>query len=182
GKDPGVVGRKFRSGPTYEIVGVAPRGFTGTEPGTFIDVYAPTMMYNAEALDQTNWHWIALWIRSKGQAKAEDVRQRLATALLAHRHDQIKSWPAATPKKRIDQFLAAGIVLSPAAKGVSGFQGEYRRPLTILGVLVALVLLIACVNVANLMTAQAAARGREMALRVSIGAGRGRLIQLVLVE
>jgi ABC-type antimicrobial peptide transport system permease subunit len=60
--------------------------------------------------------------------------------------------------------------------------GDYRRSLMAIGVLVALVLLIACANVGNLMTAQASARAREMALRVSIGSGRWRLVQLVLVE
>ena len=73
-------------------------------------------------------------------------------------------------------------MLEPAAAGRSNLQREYRQALAAFGVLVALVLLIACANVANLMTAQAAARAREMALRVSIGAGRWRLVQLVLVE
>ena len=61
-------------------------------------------------------------------------------------------------------------------------QKNYRRPLFILACLVALVLLVACANVGNLLAAQAVARAREMALRVSIGAGKGRLIQLVLME
>jgi predicted permease len=74
------------------------------------------------------------------------------------------------------------VLLEPAASGVSGTQRDYSRPLAALCVLVALVLLIACANMANLMTAQAASRAREMPLRVSIGAGRGRLAQLVLVE
>ena len=85
-------------------------------------------------------------------------------------------------KESIDKFLDQKLLLEPAAAGASGLQHDYRRSLVALGVLVALVLLIACANVATLMAAQASARAREMALRVSIGAGRWRLVQLVLVE
>ena len=86
------------------------------------------------------------------------------------------------PKRRIEDFLRQKLLLIPAGSGASDMQQDYRPSLAILAVLVALVLLIACANVANLMTAQAAARAREMALRVSIGAGRWRLVQLMLVE
>jgi predicted permease len=72
--------------------------------------------------------------------------------------------------------------IDPAASGMSTVRADYARPLAMLGALVALVLLIACVNLALLFSAQSAARGRELSLRASIGAGRLRLAQLAIVE
>lgn len=184
GKDPAVLGRKFRTGnDLFEIVGVAPKGFTGTEPGTFTDIFVPTMMYpQSEALSSIDWVWFSPWVRIPADASAQLVREKLRAAMLAHRQEQVRQFPADTPRSDIADYLASQVVLSPAGEGLSDLQRGYGRPLTVLGLLVALVLLVTCVNVANLMTAQAAARAREMALRVSIGAGRRRLVQLVLME
>lgn len=184
GKDPAILGRRFRTGnDLFEIVGVAPKGFTGTEPGTFTDIFVPTMMYpQSEALSSIDWVWFSPWVRIRADANPRLVREKLRAAMLAHRQQQVRQFPADTPRSDIADYLAAQVVLSPAGAGLSDLQRGYGRPLTVLGLLVALVLLVACVNVANLMSAQAAARAREMALRVSIGAGRRRLVQLVLVE
>jgi predicted permease len=182
GRDPKAVGKSFRTGKDlYEIVGVLEPGFTGTETGTLTDVYVPTMM-NAESIDQANWSWFRIWVQVKSPADAEPARQQIRATTMAVRREAVKDWSASTPKKQIDDYLNAGMILEPAAAGVSGMQKTYRRSMTILAALVGLVLLIACANVANLMLAQATARAREMALRISIGAGRARLVQLVMVE
>jgi predicted permease len=180
GRDSRAIGRTIRMGDTlYEIVGVGPEGFTGTEPGTVTDIFIPTMMH--AGTDRPDRNWFRTLAKLRPGVAAEPVRDGLDAIFRAFLMERAKGL-AGVPKQLMEMFLNQRLLLEPAASGVSGIQKEYRTSLAALGVLVALVLLIACANVASLMTAQAALRAREMALRVSIGAGRWRLVQLVLVE
>ncbi len=181
-RSPAVIGSTFRFGDyTFAIVGVGPQGFIGTEPGSVTDLFMPATM-NVAAVKEPGWTWFRMLVYLKDGVSPEQVRQPLHAVLARIHQEEVKSFSAGTPRAVVDAYLDQKLVLLPAGSGASDIQKEYRRPLLILGILVALVLLIACMNVSNLMTAQAAARAREMALRVSIGAGRWRLIQLVLVE
>jgi predicted permease len=169
-RDPNVVGTTFRIGAQpFEIIGVAPQGFTGTEPGRLADIFLPATM-NWQALDRRGWSWFRMWVRPAAGVSPAETEQIFSALLASDR-------AAGLTEPSVDR-----LALEPAGRGVSGAQRMFRLPLIVLSVLVGLVLLVASVNVANLLTAQALARAREMALRVSIGAGRGRLIQLVLVE
>ncbi len=182
GRDPQVIGKTFRFGLNqFEIVGVLEGSFTGTEPGMVTGIFIPTMM-NAEAIDQPNWGWIRILAHVNPGISSRVVRERLQAVFSTYQRERVKDWPADTPPARLEEFINSPLRLHAASTGVSITQRDYRRPLLVLAVVVGFVLLIACTNVANLMMAQAASRAREMALRISIGAGRWRLIQLVLVE
>ncbi len=179
-EDPKVVGQTFRMGnEIYEIVGVAEKPFAGTEPGTLTDIFVPTMMYpDATRPDST---WIRIFALLQPGAEPQQVRTQLFATSRAFEEERAKGFKGMS-QQAIDNYVNQAVILERAPTGASGFQTDNRAALAALGVLVGLVLLIACANVANLMTAQAAARAREMALRISIGAGRWRLVQLVMVE
>jgi predicted permease len=179
---PAAIGQSIRIGrQAYEIVGVAPKGFFGTEPGRTTDLFLPATM-NVQALKSPGWSWFRLWVRPKPGVAAAEIQQLLQTAFSDQHRREARDFPPETSRPRIESHLNERIFLVSAASGASGIQKNFRRPLWILAALVSLVLLMACTNVANLLLAQALSRGREMALRVSIGAERWRLVRLVLVE
>jgi predicted permease len=180
GGDPAVVGTTFRLGSDlFEIVGVAEPSFTGTETGTVIDIFVPTMMHSR--LERSDATWIRAFARLNTGVAAEPVRARLHAVSRAFEEERAKGFTGMS-RASIDRFLDQTVVLQPAAAGASGLQQDYGRSLLALGILIGLVLLIACANVANLMTVLASARSREMALRTSLGAGRWRLVQLMVIE
>ncbi|NUQ29345.1 MAG: FtsX-like permease family protein [Acidobacteriaceae bacterium] len=178
--DPQILGRAVHIGSKmFQIIGIGPKSFTGTEPGIVTDIFLPTMM-NPD-VRRTDNSWLRIFAVINPAVPHEPLRAKLDAVSLNYESERTKGFVGMS-RHNIEMSLQKKMVIEPAASGVSRLQGDYRRALVWLAVLVALVLLIACANVANLMTAQAASRAREMALRVSIGAGRSRLVQLVLIE
>jgi predicted permease len=140
-------------------------------------------MNRLDTQESVTWHRTFLMLKPGVNAGAalEPLRQHLSAVSRAFELECSTCLSGMT-QATIDRYLNKTLVMNPAGAGISDLQKDYRRLLGVLGLLVALVLLIACVNVANMMTAQAAARAQEMALRISIGAGRRRLVQLILCQ
>src|SRR5580698_5236962 len=180
GRDPRVVGRTFHfDNKVIEIVGIVAPPFTGTEAGKMFDIFLPTTM--SDFATDPHVQWFRTFVRVPDDRSPERVRAEMDPVVYATRADEMKA-STSMPEQAKRDYLNQKLVMRSAATGISDFRDDNRASLVALSVLVALVLLIACANVANLMTAQAAARERELALRVSIGGGRRRLVQLVLVE
>jgi predicted permease len=184
GGDPRVLGRSLHIGEqTFEVIGVGPRNFTGTETGTVTDIFLPLSMNSLSTRNGVSWHHTFLMLRSGVDPSTALERLRQHLSAISHAFEaECSTCFRGVPQATRDRLLDKTLVFNTAGAGVSELQKEYRRYLGVLGLLVALVLVIACVNVANMMTAQAAARAHEMALRISIGAGRRRLVQLILAQ
>jgi predicted permease len=180
GQDPKIVGRTLRIGKElYQITGVVNGPFTGTEPGTMIDIFLPVMMH--PAVTQSDVSWARTLVLVKPDTALEPLRQKLRAISRVFEQQRAQGFTGPT-RLFFQKIIDATLLMEPAGAGISTLQDEYRKALGILSILVAMVLLIACANVANLKMAQSATRSREMALRVAIGAGRGRLVHMLLVE
>jgi putative ABC transport system permease protein len=184
GGSPAVIGRWFTTAEKrFQVVGVAPRSFSGIEPGFSTDIWLPNMMWDSQAFADWGWNWLRILARLKPGVTAEQVRQPMQAAYSRFRLEHVSMvYHADAPRDAVERFLKTPLHVRSAANGPSEMRQSFTRPLMILTIIAALVLLIACSNLANLFTARALAREREMAMRVSIGAGRARLLQQVLLE
>src|SRR5262245_59868135 len=184
-----VVGRRILvNGYPMTIVGVAGAGFRGIDFGEVPSLWIPTMMKKQATPD---FDWLddrrGRWLHVLGRLKPGLTRERAEAALqpwfkarlLADTQDP--SWPVVSDEERT-KFLAATLELLPAATGRSDLRRQIEQPLVVLLAATALVLLLACLNVANLSLARAYAHRGETALRLAIGASRGRVLRELLLQ
>lgn len=183
GGDAGIIGRSIPLNTVeYTVIGVANAGFTGVTVGHDVQVFAPLCAMEHEqrgALDERAYWYLQLLGRPAGGMVLEQVQDRLAALSSG-------IYAATVPQEygvEGQQNYRNGTLTAEAApKGNSYVRSEYSGALVALMVAVAFVLLIACVNIANLLLARSAARQREMAIRLAIGAGRARLLRQLVTE
>ncbi len=187
GEDRGAIGQPLIvNGQTMTIVGVAPRGFDGTTLGVKPLVFAPITMRGFsqpfKGFDNRRSYWAYLFARLKPGATIEQARAALATPYRQIVTDVEAPLQKGMSDQTLARFKSKPVVVQPGSRGQSRVTQEAKAPLSLLLGVTAFVLLIACANIANLLLARGAARAGEMAVRLSIGAGRGQLIRQLLGE
>src|ERR1700686_3693501 len=187
GGDPGILNQTLLVNNTpLTVIGVAQKGFDGIQVGQTPNIFVPMMMKpqmtpNRNGLDDWNDAWLAILARRKSGLPWAQTEAALTAAyhpLLEQQLATIKGWD----QKKRALFLDKKILLLPGASGRRTVQTDSGPALLTLFALVALVLLIACTNVANLLLAQGASRQREFAIRTAMGASRGRMIRQLVIE
>jgi predicted permease len=187
GLDPTVLNKQvIVNGQSLTIVGVAPKGFDGTTIGVRPAVFVPITLRSVLDAD-TDWslrtdYWAYLFARLRPGVTIEGARASLGTQYHAIINDVEAPLQKDISAQTMVRFRAKPILLAPGGRGQSSIPDQAKTPLRLLLGVTAFVLLIACANIANLLLARSAARAGEMAIRLSIGASRARLIGQLLTE
>jgi predicted permease len=187
--DPAIVGRTITvNGHPLEIIGVVQDGFAGLDVGHPVQVYVPVTLQPKMGpawlqLEGRRFRWVQVFARLRAGVTVAGARagiQPLYRTLLGQEAADAAFAEASADTRR--NFLAGTLTVEDASRGHSGLRQSLATPLTILMAIAGGLLLIVCANVSNLLIARGAGRHRELALRLAVGAGRARIVRLLLVE
>jgi predicted permease len=188
GSDPSVLEQTIMvDGHPMTIIGVAAKGFDGTTLGTRPRVFVPLTMRRwmeawANDFEDRRSYWVYAFGRLKPGVTREQAAAQINAVYSPIINDVEVPLQTGMPAQQLVEFKAKKVRLEPGAQGQSSLMRQTRTPLGLLFSVTAIVLLVACTNVANLLLARAAARSSEMAVRSSLGAGRVQLIGQLLAE
>jgi predicted permease len=179
--DPSVIGRAvwYRESP-YTVIGVASKGFAGVEAETEVDVWGPiSAEVPKEWLVGPHYNWLRLLGRVRPGVNLAAMQGVLDSVFRMHMARDVLPRVLEPHRSAVAKHR---LVVRRASSGIATTGRRYREPLLVLFGVVALVLLISCANVANLILARHAARAREFAVRMALGAGRMRITMQLLAE
>ena len=187
-EDPDVVNETLIvNGQALTIVGVAPQGFDGTTIGSKPHVFVPITLRNllqggSGGFEQRRSYWAYVFARLQPGVSIEQAHTAINVPYSAIINDVEAPLQTGMSDQTMERFRAREVLLADGARGQSAIAEEGRAPLILLLGVTAFVLVIACSNIANLLLARAAGREGEIAVRLSLGAGRGQLIGQLLLE